>query len=369
MTTFHELLGTEDGMSSAEVKKRFKSISMRVHPDRGGSDALMRIVSQSYNFVQKGQGNKEVFNSVTVEKGDVTQLKAKIRLLEKENRQLKEAYDRSQKENSKLKVEIKDQVAEQFTQQRRQDKTLLEANEELKKLAQTLKTKDREYARLEAEYNSYREKREHSVSLHNSNKKGRKGNWLFLIVGCLLTVGLIANMPGLSEKLGALYKTDTEEKARKVTIQRPLPSEPEAESQTVEVPGIIQAIPTKPVEYYDIRNVGNVGLWGNFTYLESKKPYIAVKSRSGSYVVKGCNGGFHLYLNQNDKPLRVSPNLSYLLQSDTYHVYEIQYGNGSAIDNWFDSNSLLINSESFSNHNFAQAINRHNQICLVTGNS
>ncbi|WP_087017807.1 hypothetical protein [Thaumasiovibrio subtropicus] len=369
MTTFHEMLGTDDSMSATEVKKRYKSISTRVHPDKGGSDALMRIVTQSYNFVLKGDGNKEVFNSVTVEKGDVSKLQAKVRLLEKENRQLKEAYDRVQKENDKLKEELKDQVAEQFTQQRRHDRASHQTDDELKRLKRQIKDKEKEFAKLEAEYNSYREKREHAVAVEGEPQRRRgpkRASGLLVLLGIILVVAMLGSMPGVSEKIAALIAPKEAKEERAVTIVRP---QKPVENDIIELEPLSETQPeviTLPTEFFDIHPINQAGMWGNFRYQESARPYIAVKSKKGSYVVRGCEGNFYFYLNSPNKPLRVSPNLSYRRQQENFHVYEIQYGNGSALDNWFDSNSLLINGESFANANFAQAINRHTQTCLAT---
>ena len=67
MTTFHELLGTDDNCSKAEIKKKYRQLSMKLHPDKEGSQALMRILSMAYQQVSKGNGNKKC-SEVTIQR-------------------------------------------------------------------------------------------------------------------------------------------------------------------------------------------------------------------------------------------------------------------------------------------------------------
>lgn len=54
MTTYHELLGTTEYSKTSDIKKRYKLLSHRLHPDKSGSIILMQLISHAYNEVLYG---------------------------------------------------------------------------------------------------------------------------------------------------------------------------------------------------------------------------------------------------------------------------------------------------------------------------
>ena len=105
MTTFHELLGTDDNCSKAEIKKKYRQLSMKLHPDKEGSQALMRILSMAYQQVSKGNGNKKC-SEVTIQRDlnnkaqqqQTVDFKKQVTLLIKEKTQLQALIERYQQE-------------------------------------------------------------------------------------------------------------------------------------------------------------------------------------------------------------------------------------------------------------------------------
>ncbi|WP_347337942.1 J domain-containing protein [Photobacterium angustum] len=57
MTTYHELLGTTEYSTTTDIKKRYKLLSHRLHPDKSGSVILMQLISHAYNEILCGNGN------------------------------------------------------------------------------------------------------------------------------------------------------------------------------------------------------------------------------------------------------------------------------------------------------------------------
>ena len=60
MTTFHELLGTSAKDTTEKVKQRYKLLSLRVHPDKEGTSALMYLVHHAYENVRAGRGHHKL---------------------------------------------------------------------------------------------------------------------------------------------------------------------------------------------------------------------------------------------------------------------------------------------------------------------
>ncbi len=47
-TTFYEILELEPSATPEEIKAAYRQLSVKVHPDRGGSQALFRLVREAY---------------------------------------------------------------------------------------------------------------------------------------------------------------------------------------------------------------------------------------------------------------------------------------------------------------------------------
>ena len=54
MSTPHEVLGIQPGVSADEIKAAYRRACMRAHPDRGGSEEQFRAIQKAYEDLQKG---------------------------------------------------------------------------------------------------------------------------------------------------------------------------------------------------------------------------------------------------------------------------------------------------------------------------
>ncbi|RBW46398.1 hypothetical protein DS885_08455 [Psychromonas sp. B3M02] len=53
----HDILGTNDSWSKKAIRKQFKLLSIKIHPDKSGSSELFKIVHIAYKKVMAGKGN------------------------------------------------------------------------------------------------------------------------------------------------------------------------------------------------------------------------------------------------------------------------------------------------------------------------
>ena len=54
----HDILGTNDSWSNKAIRKQFKLLSLKIHPDKSGSSELFKIVHIAYKKVMNGGGNE-----------------------------------------------------------------------------------------------------------------------------------------------------------------------------------------------------------------------------------------------------------------------------------------------------------------------
>ncbi|NOI89375.1 J domain-containing protein [Vibrio splendidus] len=100
MITFHEILGTTNTSTTQEIKKRYKLLSVKCHPDKGGSNELFKIIKLAFDKAIEGNGS-HVFsqnnaNDANIEK----QLRTQIS-------QLENVISREQSAKESLSVELK----------------------------------------------------------------------------------------------------------------------------------------------------------------------------------------------------------------------------------------------------------------------
>ncbi|WP_332308887.1 hypothetical protein [Enterovibrio coralii] len=88
MTTFNELLGTKSGDSDTVIKQRYKLLSHRVHPDKGGSKALMQLVRHAYENVSKGKGDGFLTPPASVSMGNGGVSDAEVQKIRRERDEL-----------------------------------------------------------------------------------------------------------------------------------------------------------------------------------------------------------------------------------------------------------------------------------------
>ncbi|MEZ9776853.1 DnaJ domain-containing protein [Vibrio sp. 10N.261.54.A5] len=116
MTTFHEILGTSQASTTQEVKKRYKLLSAKCHPDKGGSNELFKLVKLAFDKVTGGYGD-HVFDQKHHQSEHVgKQLRAQIRQLEADLSKQQIAKDRLNEELKKSKLEA-EQLKEKLQQQ------------------------------------------------------------------------------------------------------------------------------------------------------------------------------------------------------------------------------------------------------------
>ncbi|MFD3397382.1 hypothetical protein ACE41R_11165 [Alteromonas macleodii] len=116
MTTFNEILGTTHSSARQEVKKRYKLLSSKCHPDKGGSNGLFRLVKLAFEMVNKGLGDKSISQHQDFNENTERQLKIQIALLNDElveqkskNQTLSQELRKSELKNSELETEIQEQ--------------------------------------------------------------------------------------------------------------------------------------------------------------------------------------------------------------------------------------------------------------------
>ena len=54
----HDILGTNDSWSQRSIRKQFKLLSIKIHPDKSGSSELFKIVHIAYKNIMGGKGNE-----------------------------------------------------------------------------------------------------------------------------------------------------------------------------------------------------------------------------------------------------------------------------------------------------------------------
>ncbi|WP_025674201.1 J domain-containing protein [Salinivibrio socompensis] len=95
MTTWNELLGVNAGETAEQVKQRYKRLSSRVHPDKGGSTGLMQLVSEAYQAIKAGKGEGSALGQSQREgnqaalRSQIARLQKELASLQQENRTLK----------------------------------------------------------------------------------------------------------------------------------------------------------------------------------------------------------------------------------------------------------------------------------------
>lgn len=98
MTTHHSLLGIDSTSTTEEIKKRYKYLSSRVHPDKGGSNELFKLVKLAYDQSMNGRGHEPIFNTKSSESVEQARLRSTVQRLQSE-------LDLEQNKNKELRVE------------------------------------------------------------------------------------------------------------------------------------------------------------------------------------------------------------------------------------------------------------------------
>jgi len=106
----HDILGTNDTWSKKAIRKQFKLLSIKIHPDKSGSSELFKIVHIAYKKVMAGEGN-DAFVYLPSEEIDLNQptqdkeaLKLQIHQLLKEVKIKTECLDEANAQIRNLSV-------------------------------------------------------------------------------------------------------------------------------------------------------------------------------------------------------------------------------------------------------------------------
>ncbi|MCW8329835.1 J domain-containing protein [Photobacterium sp. SDRW27] len=373
MTTFHDILGTDKKHSQADIKRRYKLLSSRCHPDKGGSKALMQLIGQSYEQVNAGKGHEEAVRTIFVKDSAADGYKIALHQLEQElqalkqineslNQQLSEEQAKSQQfaEASQRKFEVED-LEEELLRVRRENrrlkKQLEEARWELsnKVRAVTTTTQEEDSPSSFQSSSSPNEispkvfKQIKALGYFNVRKLGLTLMLPVLVVGLVLSLG--------TEPWFALLAMLDEPRKKPEAVVTILDSNPADNVQSQDEPELHadRSVPEKPKPVPRIQLANVAGVWQLRHFENTENPYISVRSDKGSYIVKSCQGNFQYYRNSNLRSTRLSANLIFDKQERHFLIYNIPYGNGSFAANWAESKSLLINKEYFPNKGFSDA--------------
>ena len=53
----HDILGTNESWSQKAIRRQFKLLSLKIHPDKSGTSELFKIVHIAYKNIISGKGN------------------------------------------------------------------------------------------------------------------------------------------------------------------------------------------------------------------------------------------------------------------------------------------------------------------------
>ncbi|MCP4954352.1 MAG: J domain-containing protein [Photobacterium aquimaris] len=322
MTTFHELLGTNDNCSKADIKKKYRQLSVSLHPDKGGSQVLMKMLNLAYQQVIQGNGNQKCAeipfgsdDNADVPQQNTAVLKEKIRTLIKEKAHLQALIEQNQ---------------QQLTHAYNAGENC--AREALVLLQTTNSRLNEQLLVLQRQIDS------DTTSAHGANK-GVKSLYIVIIASLIIIVALI---------VWFIWHYKTQHLQPQSLPSIPVTTPVSVVSVTPSQSTVIEHTETEN-NVERIMLTDTVGLWQQRYYEGTRQPYIAVRSANGSYIVKDCQGTFSYYSHHS---ARVAANLIYSTNDHQFAVYRIPYGNGSTDQQWLNSKSVSINNNIFSNNGY-----------------
>ncbi|MDD1782796.1 hypothetical protein LRP49_16605 [Enterovibrio sp. ZSDZ35] len=370
MTTFNELLGTKSNDSEAVIKQRYKLLSHRVHPDKGGSKALMQLVHHAYDNVSKGKGDNYLTPPASISMRDSSLSNLELQKITRERdelnalnqllkAQLAQAQASSKKQYSGSNAEYERKIA------KLEGELVLLKDERNRLKAQKEDTKN-EKNKLAADLKralSENEVLETELDNAPSLQLAAISSWTKRIaMPLIVTLSLVgAGVYGVNKVNWLLVKSwfvgsppPPPAPALKVVHAVEKKQEDQAEVEQDDVV-VSEDFDTGRMPFLQLTK--RSGSWSLAAYTESEQPYIAIRSDNGSYIVNDCSGAFTLYLNEQYRPLRVAANLIYMHQNQHFYVYKIPYGQGSSPESWLQSRRLKINDEYFTSDDFGANYN------------
>ncbi|WP_305465072.1 J domain-containing protein [Photobacterium leiognathi] len=329
MTTFHDLLGTTEHTTPSEIKKRYKLLSHRLHPDKLGSGALMQLVTLAYNEILQGNGSK-ICESVINEK---------LILTKKYAQKLKQELESQRTKSVDLEQQILD-LRKSLNKEKNENKNLAEQlkNETAKTLV-------------------------HDISPAEINKSEKSPRFKYgivyssILLNILLAVLVITLFNAQSTPLVDENNTND---VLVTKIEQPQPKLIEQKQVKVAEP----AKEKTAIEVINIELTNSINQW-KLSRLTANKPYIAIRNKAGSYIVSSCDKRFYYYANLTQQRAHLPPNLAFIKHYQNFSVYHIGYGMGSQKDHWLNSQSIKVNREYFSNVNFEQMQQALKSRCVI----
>ncbi|OBU18394.1 hypothetical protein AYY19_00495 [Photobacterium aquimaris] len=323
MTTFHELLGTDDNCSKADIKKKYRQLSVSLHPDKGGSQALMKMLNLAYQQVNQGNGNKkcaeiafESDNNAGAQQ-HMTALKEKIRALIKEKAQLQALIKQNQ---------------QQLTHAYNAGENC--AREALALLQTTNCRLNEQLLVLQGQIDA-------DTTNSRVANQGVKSRYIVICASLIIIVAMIGWF---------IWHYQTQSLQPQLLPSIPVTAPVPDDNAIPPLSTTIEEETENNVER--IMLTDTVGQWQQRYYEGTRQPYIAVRSVNGSYIVKDCQGTFSYYSNRSRHSARVAANLIYSTNDHQFAVYRIPYGNGSTDRQWLNSKSVSINNNIFSNNGY-----------------
>ncbi len=366
--TYYELLGVTPKCPNTKIKERYKSLCLRAHPDKGGSKALMQLVLLAYNKIAKGKGEQRVhFSSLANEK-----TQAEKSGFENALKALKKERDEQIAQNT----ELKRQLNKQKSQGESRSNALLEGKmallkEECNRLAQQQKINNTEKKKLACDLRKALSENEMLETTLNRKSKASYGRRFYLIKGyayplCVVfLMGILLFILVEKAMKSSFFKAEEQDVAQRKSR---VIYDSGAKKKALEEQNTFEDQEKEEEENFNLpflKLTDRSGIWSLSAYTGSQKPYIAIRSENGSYVVNDCSGHFMFYFNQALKPLRVAANLIYSHQNQYFHVYKIPYGQGSSSESWLQSRKLEINAEYFTSQEFDSSRDSLLKECLA----
>ncbi|MDV5168599.1 DnaJ domain-containing protein [Photobacterium rosenbergii] len=380
MTTYFDILGINKNTPLADVKRRYKLLSSRCHPDKGGSKSIMQLIGQAYEKVLSGHGHEEAVQVVYLKSNKQAEVwKKKCQHLEEINQSL-------QRQNDELERKLKTAQEKQKEQEKASPSD--DDNNYKQMMEEEMQTLRRENRRLQSKVDSLRrEKRSDSKEVMKPELSGQlvvasqkltpavanqiKAIGRSRIWGRLAMLGVpvglvwLAMGPGKEPLVSVWNNINPPPQTMSKPTMRllhhdPAVSEEEANKQVVSTDNT-QSAEKKIIPVIQLS--GEVGIWQLKKFVNTPSYYISVRSEKGSYVIKSCNSDFQYYKNTLQRSGRMAANLIYTRDERHFEIYDIPYGNGSFAHNWAKSKSLLINNEYFPNKNFAASYSNLQQHC------
>ncbi|SIN84238.1 J domain-containing protein [Salinivibrio sp. ES.052] len=380
MITWNELLGVNVGESAEQIKQRYKRLSSRVHPDKGGSTGLMQLVSEAYQAIKAGKGDTSALGQSQREgsqaalRSQIARLQKELAALQQENRMLKSRQSSQQIPahlTAKIaKLEFDNRQWREHCQKLERQHQSLEGQHQSLKREHEQRKKDAIQLNRELKEALTRVEQLETELTHKATpvtlKPAKPGlSWRWVLASWLIAAVAMLPIGSWQHWIDRLLGQEQPDTTQRVRIIDPDP--PAAEPATAltaiqpksEPP---PAIPAAPM----IQLTPTANQWHIDQYAETAQPYLALRSEQGSYVVVNCMGDFYVYLNRGYQPLRVPPNLDYVAQRQHFHVYAIPYGQGASIDSWQLARKVQIFDDTFVSAELAPQLTAFEQSCRQT---